>query len=106
MKVQNERSSNYENIRHDEVGNGGAADTVGRSKRCIRWYAEGGESSPHKRPARVCIRVGHGFPDPAEGENQPGRDTDAQSIVRIRSASDQSDARWNGTAGPVERAFT
>ena len=35
MKVQNERSSNYENIRRDEVG-GGVVTGVDRGDQCVR----------------------------------------------------------------------
>jgi hypothetical protein len=73
-KIQ--KVSNYENVENHEIA-GCSIDTVGGSKHCIRWHAEGGESSPHKRPARVCIRVGHRVQDSAESENQPDRDTNA-----------------------------
>lgn len=36
VRLKKRGLQNYENIRHDEVGDGGAADTVGRGDQCVR----------------------------------------------------------------------
>jgi hypothetical protein len=62
-----ERSSNYENIRHDEVGDGDAADTVSRGERCIRGAAKAGAGAAKRRA--LCVCMGYGIQDPSESED-------------------------------------